>query len=187
MTGFGLATRDAGNCKITVEIKSLNSKFLELSLKMPKAYSDKELLLRNECSKSIERGKAYVALTVENNQTDTKTAQIDQAKLAAYYTQLKAAAANLGDTSNNLFSLALHLPEVISYTDETGSDEEWALILATFEQASKAFQQFRADEGAVLKKDLELRIQSPSKRSLQPTPLPALPLLVQTCTFFVLR
>ena len=159
MTGFGLATRDAGNCKITVEIKSLNSKFLELSLKMPKAYSDKELLLRNECSKSIERGKAYVALTVENNQTDTKTAQIDQAKLAAYYTQLKAAAANLGDTSNNLFSLALHLPEVISYTDETGSDEEWALILATFEQASKAFQQFRADEGAVLKKDLELRIQ----------------------------
>jgi uncharacterized protein (TIGR00255 family) len=53
----------------------------------------------------------------------------------------------------------LHLPEVISYHDESGSEEEWALILDTFQQASKAFQQFRTDEGAVLKKDLELRIQ----------------------------
>jgi uncharacterized protein (TIGR00255 family) len=100
-----------------------------------------------------------VALTVENNQSDTKTAQIDQFKLAAYYTQLKTAAANLGDTSTDFFSLALHLPEVISYHDESGSEEEWALVLDTFQQASKAFQQFRTDEGAVLKKDLELRIQ----------------------------
>lgn len=159
MTGFGLATRDAANTKITVEIKSLNSKFLELSLKMPKAYSEKELFLRNECSKAIERGKVYLALTVENLNSETKTAQIDQEKLAAYYAQLKTAATNLGEPSTNLLALALHLPEVISYQDEHGSEEEWALIYETFIQASKAFQQFRADEGEVLRKDLEMRIQ----------------------------
>lgn len=159
MTGFGLATRDAANTKITVEIKSLNSKFLELSLKMPKAYSEKELFLRNECSKAIERGKVYLALTVENAHSETKTAQIDQEKLAAYYAQLKTAATNLGEPSTNLLALALNLPEVIAYQDENGSEEEWALIYETFIQASKAFQQFRADEGEVLRKDLEMRIQ----------------------------
>lgn len=159
MTGFGLATLDAANTKITVEIKSLNSKFLELSLKMPKAYSDKELFLRNECSKTIERGKVYVAVTVENLHSEAKTAQINQEKLAAYYAQLKTAATALGASSTDVFALALNLPEVIAYQDESGSDEEWTRIYDTFVKASAAFQQFRADEGEVLRKDLEMRIQ----------------------------
>lgn len=160
MTGFGLATLDAGNCKFTVEIKSLNSKFLELSLKMPKAYSDKELLLRNDCSKNLERGKAYVSITVEKQQSEATTAGIDREKLAIYYRELQEAAKELGDQSQNLLQLALNMPEVIAYQEENGSDEEWALIEQTYQQALKNFQTFRADEGRILKQDLALRIQN---------------------------
>lgn len=160
MTGFGLATLDAGNYKFTVEIKSLNSKFLELSLKMPKAYSDKELLLRNDCSKNIERGKASVIITVENQQSEIKTANIDREKLALYYRELQAAAKELGDTSQSLFQMALNMPEVITYLEENGTEEEWNLIYQTYQQALKNFQTFRADEGHILKQDLELRIKN---------------------------
>lgn len=159
MTGFGLASRDTENAKFTVEIKSLNSKFLELSLKMPKAYSEKELFLRNECSKLIERGKVYVSLTVENLSGETKSAQIDREKLADYYQQLKSAATDLGAESQNLLQIALNLPEVISYQEDAGSEEEWALIYQTFLDALNNFQSFRSDEGQVLKHDIEHRIQ----------------------------
>ena len=160
MTGFGLATLDAGNSKFTVEIKSLNSKFLELSLKMPKAYSDKELLLRNDCSKNIERGKASVIITVENQQSEVKTASIDREKLAAYYGELQSAAQELGETAANLFQIALNMPEVITYQEENGTEEEWAMIYQTYQQALQNFQTFRADEGRILKQDLELRIKN---------------------------
>jgi uncharacterized protein (TIGR00255 family) len=160
MTGFGLATLDSGNAKFTVEIKSLNSKFLELSLKMPKAYSDKELLLRNDCSKNLERGKAYVSITVEKQQADLKTTSIDREKLAVYYRELQDAAKDLGDTSQNLLQMALNMPEVIAYQEENGTDEEWTLIEQTYREALKNFQTFRADEGLVLKEDLELRIKN---------------------------
>ena len=160
MTGFGLATLDAANSKFTVEIKSLNSKFLELTLKMPKAYSDKELLLRNDCSKNIERGKASVIITVENQQSDAKTASIDREKLAVYHRDLQAAAQELGEIPGNLFQIALNMPEVITYQDDKGTDEEWALIEQTYRQALQNFQTFRADEGRILKQDLELRIQN---------------------------
>lgn len=159
MTGFGLASRNSENTKFTVELKSLNSKFLELSLKMPKAYSEKELFLRNECSKQIERGKVYVAITVENLNGETKTAQIDQVKLASYYQQLAKAATALGDQSSNLLQMALNFPEVITYQEENGTEEEWTIIYQTYQEALKNFQSFRADEGNILKKDIVHRIQ----------------------------
>ncbi|MEY3677976.1 MAG: hypothetical protein RI924_117 [Bacteroidota bacterium] len=159
MTGFGLATRDWGNAKYTVEVKSLNSKFLELSLKMPKSFSDKELFLRNECSKQIERGKVYLSINVESLNGETKTASIDRDKLGVYYQQLKQAASELGDSSQNLMQIALNFPEVILYEEAAGSEEEWEIIYKTYQDALKNFQTFRADEGAVLKTDLSERIQ----------------------------
>src|SRR5690606_19883394 len=89
MTGYGIASNDFANTKYTVEIKSLNSKFLELALKLPKAFSDKELILRNDCSKQIERGKVNIAVTVEYASNERKAATIDQELLTLYYNQLK--------------------------------------------------------------------------------------------------
>jgi uncharacterized protein (TIGR00255 family) len=160
MTGYGLATNDFAHAKYTVEIKSLNSKFLELSLKLPKAFSDKELLIRNECSKQIDRGKVNISITTEYPEGETKTASINKNLLALYYNQLSTAAQELGDTGSNLLQLALNFPEVISYTEDTVSDEEWKHLHETFDEALANFQIFRQDEGNVLQQDLILRINN---------------------------
>jgi uncharacterized protein (TIGR00255 family) len=158
MTGYGIASFDSGSTKYTVEIKSLNSKFLELSLRIPKAFSDKEFQLRNECNKQIERGKVNLSINVEQADSSVKAAGIDAVLLKNYYDQLKKVSNDLGEPTNNLLQLALGLPEVVKYDEETVSDEEWRLVEKTFQQAVAAFQQFRADEGNVLEQDVKYRI-----------------------------
>src|SRR5947208_3189062 len=74
MTGYGIAVSDSGSTKYTVEIKSLNSKFLELSLRMPKAFSEKEFQLRTDCNKQIERGKVNLSINIEQADNQTKAA-----------------------------------------------------------------------------------------------------------------
>lgn len=160
MTGYGIASKDHANAKYTVEIKSLNSKFLELALKLPKAFSDKELILRNDCSKQIERGKVNIAFTIEYPENEKKTASIDSALLKLYYQQLKASAEELNDNGNNLLQLALNFPEVIKYDEDIVSEEEWQQLYSTFSLALANFQTFRADEGNVLQRDLILRINN---------------------------
>ncbi|WP_242689250.1 YicC/YloC family endoribonuclease [Pedobacter sp. SYSU D00535] len=158
MTGFGLATTDYANAKYTVEIKSLNSKFLELSLKLPKAFSDKELIIRNECSKQIERGKVNISFTIEYPEQERKGASVNTALLKSYYKQLQAAAEELNDTSSNLLQMALTFPEVVQYEEDVVSDEEWKQLQVTFNEALLNFQGFRNDEGSILQQDLSMRI-----------------------------
>ncbi len=158
MTGYGIAVHDSGNTKYTVEIKSLNSKFLELSLRIPKAFSEKEFQLRTECNKQIERGKVNLSINVEQSGSAVKAASIDATLLKHYYEQLKAVSAELNETTGNLMQLALGLPEVVKYTEDTISEEEWKLVERTFQQALANFQQFRGDEGAVLQQEVSNRI-----------------------------
>ncbi len=160
MTGYGLAAKDFANAKYTVEIKSLNSKFLELSLKIPKAFSDKEFVLRNDCSKQIERGKVNISVSVEYAEATLKTSTINQPLLKHYYEQLKNSANELGDTGSNILQMALNFPDVIQYTADESSEDEWKTVYKTFEEALLNFQNFRQDEGAVLKQDLILRINN---------------------------
>ena len=158
MTGYGIASFDTGNTKYTVEIKSLNSKFLELSLRLPKMFSEKEFQLRNDCSKQIERGKVNLSITAEQAAQLTKAAGIDTNLLKHYYNHLKQVSIEIGEPVNNLLQLALSLPEVVKYDEETVSDEEWRIVESTFKQAMLAFQQFRSDEGDTLEKDIRYRI-----------------------------
>lgn len=160
MTGFGLASADHENVKFAVEIKSLNSKFLELNLKLPRAFSDKELLLRNICSKEIERGKVNVSINIERGEESLKGATINAALLSKYYKQLEEININLGANSNNLLQAVLSFPDVISYTDEDIDEKDWEMLNQTFNKALDNFNQFRITEGEVLKADLELRIKN---------------------------
>jgi uncharacterized protein (TIGR00255 family) len=160
MTGFGLASTDHENGKFSVEIKSLNSKFLELNLKLPRAFSEKELLLRNICSKDIERGKVNVSINIERGEENLKGATINAALLSKYYRELEAINVTLGANSNNLLQAVLSFPEVISYAEEVVNEGEWDLVHATFLTALNNFNQFRITEGEVLKTDLELRIKN---------------------------
>jgi uncharacterized protein (TIGR00255 family) len=159
MTGYGIAVFDSGNTKYTVEIKSLNSKFLELGLRIPKSFSEKEFQLRNECNKQIERGKVNLTINVEQADTTITAAGIDKELLRHYYEQLKSVSAELDEPAGNLLQLALTLPEVVKYEEETVSEEEWKIVERTFQQALANFQKFRADEGNVLEQDIKQRIQ----------------------------
>jgi uncharacterized protein (TIGR00255 family) len=158
MTGYGIASFDSGSTKYTVEIKSLNSKFLELSLRLPKAFAEKEFQLRNDCSKQIERGKVNLSINVEKANSTISAAGIDKELLKHYYEQLKTVSIDLNEPANNLLQLALGLPEVVKYDEETVSEEEWKLVEKTFQQALSAFQKFRSDEGNVLEQDVKYRI-----------------------------
>ncbi|WP_214227439.1 YicC/YloC family endoribonuclease [Pedobacter sp. B4-66] len=160
MTGYGLASTDHENIKFAVEIKSLNSKFLELNLKLPRAFSDKELLLRNICSKEIERGKVSVSINIERSEENLKGATINAALLSKYYKQLEEINIQLGANSNNLLQAVLNFPEVISYSDEEVNENDWDILNSTFAKALESFNQFRIAEGVVLKTDLELRIKN---------------------------
>jgi uncharacterized protein (TIGR00255 family) len=158
MTGYGIAVFDSGSTKYTVEIKSLNSKFLELSLRIPKAFSEKEFQLRNECNKQIERGKVNLSINVEKADANVKAAGIDKDLLKNYYEQLKSVSQDLNEPVTNLLQLALGLPEVVRYEEETVSEEEWKIVEKTFQQAVANFQKFRGDEGNVLEQDVKYRI-----------------------------
>jgi uncharacterized protein (TIGR00255 family) len=160
MTGYGTSTTNLENGKYTVEIKSLNSKFLELNLKLPKAFSDKEFFLRNECSKRLERGKVMLTITAETSEANTKAATINKDLLKLYYHEIKQVANELGEHTTNLIQTALSLPEVVKYDENAVSEEEWKLMLDTFNAAVADFDQFRLDEGAVLQKDLKARIET---------------------------
>ncbi|WP_410220403.1 YicC/YloC family endoribonuclease [Pedobacter sp.] len=160
MTGFGLASTEHQNTKFLVEIKSLNSKFLELNLKLPRAFSEKELYLRNICSKEIERGKVSVSINVERNEETLKGAKINTQLLTLYYTQLQQINETLKAGSSNLLQTALNFPEVITYAEEEASESEWQALNSAFEKAILNFNKFRADEGKVLQADLELRIKN---------------------------
>lgn len=160
MTGFGLASTDHENVKFAVEIKSLNSKFLELNLKLPRAFSEKELLLRNVCSKEIERGKVSVSINIDRGEENLKGATINAALLSKYYKQLEAINVDLGANSTNLLQAVLSFPEVISYQEEEVNENDWDILYSTFNKALENFNQFRHTEGNVLKTDLELRIKN---------------------------
>ncbi|PPL01723.1 TIGR00255 family protein [Parapedobacter indicus] len=159
MTGYGIGAKDNQKVKYTVEIKSLNSKFLELTLRLPKAFSDKELTLRSECSRLIERGKVNVTVTVEYVDQTAAAATINTELLKNYFRQLEVVANELNTDRGNLFELALNMPEVISHNEEEADEEEAAMLLGAFQEAIAGLDRFRKDEGAVLKHDLSTRTQ----------------------------
>lgn len=159
MTGYGVGSQENSKVKYTVEIKSLNSKFLELNIRLPKAVSDKELTLRGESSKLIERGKVNILISSEYVDQTAKASSINTELLKKYYNQLKSVATELGENDASIFAQALNMPEVISNNDEEVDEEEGKVLMLAFYEAVDHFNRFRLDEGVVLKSDLEMRVQ----------------------------
>jgi uncharacterized protein (TIGR00255 family) len=158
MTGYGLASTEYLQKKITVEIRSLNSKFLELNVKMPRNYSEKESTIRNEATKAIERGKANVNILIEQT-PQVETSLLNKDKFNSYYKQLDQLATELGVEKTNLFQQTLSIQDIWSVQEQSADEEEWKAIYNTFTQAIQNFNQFRADEGATLAADLKKRVE----------------------------
>lgn len=160
MTGYGIGLAENATVKYTVEIKSLNSKFLELNLRLPKNVSDKELLLRGECTKLIERGKVNITAAAEYTDQTAKASTINGELLKKYYHQLREISWELSNSSDvpRLFELALHMPEVVSSNGDEVDEEEGKVLMQAFYQAVESFNRFRQDEGTVLNADLKKRV-----------------------------
>ncbi len=160
MTGYGIAVTEFQNSKISVEIKSLNSKFLELLLKLPKNFSEKESFIRNECSRRIERGKANVTISIERTGAETqKIENLNAPLLKSYYHHLKQIATELGENQSDIFRQALQIPDVWNVQQGSVNEEEWDAVNRTFDEAIKNFDRFRSDEGSTLSADLKHRIE----------------------------
>lgn len=156
MTGYGSGAASNEHVKYTVEIKSLNSKFLELNLRLPKPVADKELQLRGICTKMIERGKVNISISTEYADQTTQAASINAVLFEKYYQQLRDLAVSIGidPDPKQLFQQALDMPDVVSHEEEDADEVEGELFMQAFYAAVEAFSTFRKDEGTVLKEEL---------------------------------
>jgi uncharacterized protein (TIGR00255 family) len=151
MTGFGQVSADDGQARIHVEVKSLNSKFLDLNLRLPKAFSEKEMEVRNMISELLERGKVSVSIDFEKVSGGEIAQTYNETLFTAYFMELKKLADKVYAPYESLFQIALNSPDVIKNNQEEGvSDEYWQKVKTALTQAIGQCDKFRIDEGKVL-------------------------------------
>lgn len=159
MTGFGKGEATFQNKKITVEIRSLNSKQLDLNLRLPSVYRQSEYELRTLIARTVQRGKVDVFVNVESQRVETP-ARINRELFREYLRQMNDTLAYAGIDADydTLVPAILRMPEVVSAESETVSGEEHAALLSAAEAAAAHLDAFRAQEGAILIADLLRRV-----------------------------
>jgi uncharacterized protein (TIGR00255 family) len=157
MTGFGKSVCELPDKKVTIEIRSLNSKQLDLNLRTHTLYRDKEPELRQLLSRSLERGKVDFSLYVETA-GENQTSAINHTLAAAYYSEIKKLAEATGATSTDYLALVLRMPDVMKQDRITPDENEWKQIAVAVENAIAAFNRFREDEGKILEAEFRQRI-----------------------------
>ena len=160
MTGYGKATAELPDKKINVEIKSLNSKAMDLSTRIAPAYREKEIEIRNEISKVLERGKVDFSLWIEKKESAESATPINQVLVEGYYKQIQAISENLGiPVPTDWFQTLLRMPDVMSKTEiQELTEEEWEMVRATVLEAIGHLVDFRKQEGAALEKKFREKI-----------------------------
>ncbi|WP_111670512.1 YicC/YloC family endoribonuclease [Algoriphagus litoralis] len=159
MTGFGVAGLENEQMMIQVEVRSLNSKFLDLSIRSPRQFSDKEHEIRNLVQSVLDRGKVNVSIEFVPKGSQNLPVTINQELFKAYFEKFKSLADLVGEKSNDLFKLALQSPNVItSIPMEREEGEDWEQTKRVLEEALKKCDGFRIDEGAALFSKLEENI-----------------------------
>lgn len=160
MTGYGKATAELPDKKINVEIKSLNSKAMDLSARIAPAYREKEMEIRNEIARVLERGKVDFSLWVEKKECADAATPINQVLVEGYYNQIKAISENLHiAVPTDWFQTLLRMPDVMTRTEtQELSEEEWGIVYAAVKEAVSHLVDFRKQEGAALEKKFREKI-----------------------------
>ena len=150
MTGYGKSVAEHNGKKITVEVKSLNSRQLDLSVKVPVAYREKELLVRNEVLRALERGKVDLGIFIENISEETSLL-MNKDLISAYKKQIDLLSTELGiEQPKDWFSILLKMPEVFKQSVPTSDDAEWEKIADAIKDALAQLVAFRKQEGVAL-------------------------------------
>lgn len=155
MTGFGKATMQLPTKKITVEVKSLNSKGLDLSVRMPSVYREMELGLRTQIATALERGKVDFSIFIESTSDQTST-KVNVPIVQEYMNQLKAVYADAD--AIELMKMAVRMPDALKTERDEIDEKDWATIQIAVDESLANILGFRRDEGQSLEKEFQLRI-----------------------------
>lgn len=160
MTGFGKTTVESGSKKIIVEIKSLNSKQLDLNLRMPNLFKEKEMEIRSMLKEQLDRGKVDMNIYFDNSEGD-KDVSINRAVVMQYFNQMLEISSQLGVETNKseLLQTVMRFPDTLQVKAEELNEEEWLRLKAGIEKALEEINKFRIQEGEALIKDITHRIE----------------------------
>lgn len=159
MTGFGKAICTIPDKTVNIEIRSLNSKQLDIISKLPSIFKDKEPEIRSRFSRELERGKVDVTFTVEYN-TESQKFSINRSLAKQYYNDLLALSDELEHNDNtDMLALVMRMPEILNPEKEELKENEWAIILSGLDEALKHVNTFREEEGRMLEKDFIERVE----------------------------
>ena len=156
MTGYGKTVLQLPTKKITVELKSLNSKNLDLNVRIPSYYREKELFLRKKLASSLERGKIDFSIYIENNGGEVSS-KVNENTVKEYMSQLR----NIVDANDiELLKIAVRLPDTLKTEREELDEEEWSQIGNSINETIVEINKYRSDEGLSLLNDFVLRISN---------------------------
>lgn len=157
MTGYGKASREIFKKKYTVEVRTLNSKSLDLNIKYPSHYREKEGEIRSLISQYLERGKVDFWLSSEDTDV-SESYQINTALVAGYFEQLKKISADYSIPPTDWMQLIFKLPDVVKTAEISIADEEWEEVKKVIEEALKKVNEFRISEGKSLEDALNAHV-----------------------------
>ncbi len=157
MTGYGKSVLQLPTKKVTIEVKSLNSKNLDLNVRIPSYYKEKELNVRKKLATSLIRGKIDFSIYVEMTADETTTS-INKGVVSQYIQQLKNVSFTGTTDDIELLKMAVRMPDALKTEREELDEEEWALIDNNIDIAIKEIVQYRVDEASSLEEDFKLRI-----------------------------
>ncbi len=157
MTGFGKALCECQNRNITIEIKTLNSKQIDINARIPNGYRDKEPQMRSLISSRLQRGKIDFSVNVEIT-GEASNYKINKPLALKYYSELKELSADLNETDfSDFLPLLIRMPDILVSEKEEVSDAEWNSVFQALEEALKQVDDFRIQEGKMLENDLLIR------------------------------
>ncbi|WP_133556475.1 YicC/YloC family endoribonuclease [Algoriphagus boseongensis] len=160
MTGFGVAGLENEQMVVQVEVRSLNSKFLDLSIRSPRQFADKEPEIRNLVQAHLDRGKVNVSIEFLTKGGQNLPVSINEELFQTYFKEFKSLANSVGEEPSDLFKLALQAPNVINtIPQEREEGEEWEYVKKVLDEALIKCNGFRKDEGASLYKKLHESIE----------------------------
>ena len=170
MTGFGKAEIALDKLHIIVELRSLNSKYLDLSVKVPSFLKEIELKARKTIKEKLERGKVELLIHYEKNKENTAVT-LNKEQISSYFKELKEISENLNiDATSNLLGHVLKLPDTIENKKEIVTNEDLGKIITCVEKAANELNHFRSQEGEALKNELQKRVSSIQKHLNSVTP-----------------
>lgn len=155
MTGFGRAVLDNDELNVQVEVKTLNSKFLDTSIKLSSLYFDKEIEVKKLIGDKLERGKMSVSINYTTKKADNNQVTVNMPLVSSYFKELKKAAQTLETGEQDIFRMVMMLPDAyLKQTDEDTKEKDWEVIKKVIIEAIDRCDQYRIDEGAVLREKL---------------------------------